>query len=211
MFLSEDDERRTRRTLEAIRENLSLRVYSDLPQGSLTQATLDLVDYTVSLSPENLNRDLLPLASGMLDPTTTIVSESHGVFGVRFSGTPSGMEYTALIEALLTFGQSPTATVPPISSWLAQIQHPVQAQIFVSPTCMRCPHVVAMAIQFARLQPLISANIIQVDQFPATGQQHQVLGVPTTWCEPGPYVFTGMPAPEYFAAYLIQASTSAAP
>ena len=65
-----------------------------------------------------------------------------------------------------------------------------------------------MAIHFVIRQPLIAVQVIQVDQFPTVGQEHHVMGVPTTWCEPGPYVFTGTVPPEYFAAYLIQASRS---
>ncbi|OLZ08888.1 hypothetical protein BFX06_05425 [Sulfobacillus thermosulfidooxidans] len=68
-----------------------------------------------------------------------------------------------------------------------------------------------MAIAFAIRQPLIRAQIIQVEELPELAQKHHVMGVPTTWCEPGPYVFTGTVSPEYFAAYLIQASMSATP
>ncbi|MCL4494572.1 MAG: thioredoxin family protein [Firmicutes bacterium] len=65
-----------------------------------------------------------------------------------------------------------------------------------------------MAINFSAKQPLITVHVIQTDQFPEIAKTHHVMGVPTTWCEPGPYVFTGTVSPQHFAAYLIQASMS---
>ena len=66
-----------------------------------------------------------------------------------------------------------------------------------------------MGIEFCMWQPLIQVKVIQTEQFIELAKTHHVTGVPTTWCEPGPYVFSGTVSPQYFAAYLIQASMSA--
>ncbi|MCY0908116.1 MAG: thioredoxin family protein [Sulfobacillus thermotolerans] len=210
MILNDADERRIGQALQGLTDALTLRVHSNQPDSTLTKATLDLVDYTVSLAPQKLNREAVPLGADMLDPTTLIVS-SHGAFGVRFIGTPSGTEYTTFIQALMTYGNPLPHQQPPWAEWLQQIAHPVTADIFVSTTCTRCPQVVDQGIHFARIQPMIAVNIIQAEQFPDISQTHQVMGVPTIWCRPGPYKLTGMTAPEYFAAYLIQASTQPGP
>jgi alkyl hydroperoxide reductase subunit AhpF len=209
MILSAAEEARIGRALNLLSCPLTIHILSNQPTNSLFLATADIVDYTVSLSPATLSRTHRASPEGELDPGIIIANQQGETFGVRFTGTPSGMEYTGFIEALMAFGQPAPTDHSALGHLLTHIANPVRSKIFVSPTCTRCPGIVAMAIRFARLQPMISADIIQVDQFPAAGQAHQVLGVPTTWCEPGPYVFTGVPAPEYFAAYLIQASTPA--
>lgn len=211
MMLNSSEEMRISHYLNQLPSPLTIHILSNNPQNSLCLATADIIDYTVSLSPDTLSRIQGPLCEAGLDPTILISNITGQTFGVRFSGTPSGMEYSAFIQALLDFGLPQTGDPYGVRHLLDHISQPVHAKIFVSPTCTRCPGIVDMATKFVKMQPYLSVNIIQVDQFPEAGKAHQVMGVPTTWCEPGPYVFTGIPVPEYFAAYLIQASSELPP
>ena len=68
---------------------------------------------------------------------------------------------------------------------------------------------VHLATRIARMQPLVSVRVIQVEDFPALSQSRNVLGVPTVWCEPGPIRFTGNAPAPYFAAQILQSSFSA--
>jgi alkyl hydroperoxide reductase subunit AhpF len=60
------------------------------------------------------------------------------------------------------------------------IDRKVHIQVFVSPTCPYCPQMVRAAHRFAILNPSITADMVEMTEFPQLVQRYDVMGVPKT-------------------------------
>lgn len=132
MILNPQQENKVIDTLSRLSHPVILRVYSNTPDDSSTLATMDLVHYTASLAPATISGQLLPIDDTSLhDPTLTIGNPQGRILGVQFVGTPSGLEYQVLIDAIVAFAQAELIPQDPL---LREIRHPVAVKIFVAPT-----------------------------------------------------------------------------
>jgi glutaredoxin-like protein len=101
--------------------------------------------------------------------------------GLRFAGLPSGYEFASLIEAIrLAGGASEPALQPATVAFLGALTAPMKLQVFVTPTCPYCPRAVVLAYRLALASPHISAEGVEVTEFPDLGDRFAVMGVPKT-------------------------------
>lgn len=56
----------------------------------------------------------------------------------------------------------------------------MKLQVFVTPTCPYCPRAVVLAYRLALASPQISAEGVEVTEFPDLGDRFAVMGVPKT-------------------------------
>jgi len=74
---------------------------------------------------------------------------------------------------------------------------PVHLKVYVTLTCPYCPTAVHLAHQLAMASPLITAEMIELAEFPHLANRDQVMGVPKTVVE-GLGMFEGaLPEPLY--------------
>ena len=59
-------------------------------------------------------------------------------------------------------------------------QQPIHLQVFVSPTCPYCPGAVILAHQMAYYSKNVTADMIELTEFPHLAQKYAVQGVPRT-------------------------------
>jgi len=101
-------------------------------------------------------------------------------YGIRFYGIPSGYEFSSLIETIIDVSKRETKLSKDIKERLAKINREVNIQVFVTPTCPYCPRMVHTAYQFALENKYITAEGIEVIEFPQLGNYYNVSGVPKT-------------------------------
>lgn len=101
-------------------------------------------------------------------------------YGIRFSGTPSGHEFTTLINDLVMVSNRHSGLSQETCEFLKGLEKPVLLQVFLTPTCPACPRAVVLAHQFALESPLVQAEAVEVLEFPELAKQHKVMGVPHT-------------------------------
>jgi len=101
-------------------------------------------------------------------------------YGVRFFGIPSGYEFASLLEALRMVGSDSVELQPATRAFLAELTAPLHLQVFVTPSCPYCPRAVALAHRLAYASPYISADAVEVTEFPELGERYHVMGVPRT-------------------------------
>lgn len=111
-------------------------------------------------------------------PAIAILGEKD--YGIRFYGIPSGYEFSTIIEDIIDVSKRGTKLSKEIKERLAKIDKEVNIQVFVTPTCPYCPRMVHTAHQFAIENDLISAEGIEVIEFPHLGNYYNVEGVPKT-------------------------------
>lgn len=111
-------------------------------------------------------------------PAIVIASEED--YGIRFYGIPSGYEFSSLIETIIDVSKKETRLSKDVKERLAKINKEVNIQVFVTPTCPYCPRMVHTAYQFALESKYITAEGIEVIEFPQLGNYYNVSGVPKT-------------------------------
>jgi glutaredoxin-like protein len=121
------------------------------------------------------------------------VAEEHGIdkipaiklvgdhdYGVRFFGMPMGYEFTVIVEDIIDVSWGTSDMDPEVMGNIMPIDGGLHIQVFVSPTCPYCPQMVRSAHKFAILNPSITADMVEMTEFPQMVQKYDVMGVPKT-------------------------------
>lgn len=128
-------------------------------------------------------------------PAIVVLGENDKDYRIRFFGIPSGYEFTSLIEAILLVGTGAVELNANTLAFLNSLETPLHLQVFVTPTCPYCPGAVMLAHQMAFVSDKVTADMIEVTEFPQLGQRYQVMGVPRTVINDGPYIEGAAPEP----------------
>jgi glutaredoxin-like protein len=104
-------------------------------------------------------------------------------YGIRLYGVPAGYEFSTLIEDILMVSQQKSALKAKTLDELKKLTQPVNIQVFVTPTCPYCPRAVVLAHQLALASDLITAAMVEANEFPHLSNKYQVYGVPRTVIE----------------------------
>lgn len=113
-------------------------------------------------------------------PAIAVLGAEGKDYGIRFYGIPSGYEFTSLLEAILMVGGQPVELSAATLTFLEQLEAPLHLQVFVTPTCPYCPRAVSLAHQLAFVSDKVTADMVEVTEFPHLGNQYNVMGVPRT-------------------------------
>ncbi len=113
-------------------------------------------------------------------PAVAVMGKDDKDYGIRFYGIPSGYEFTSLIEALIMVGTQALSLDAKTLAFLEKLDKPLHLQVFVTPTCPYCPNAVVLAHQLAFASDKVTADMVEVTEFPHLGQRYSVMGVPRT-------------------------------
>jgi glutaredoxin-like protein len=112
--------------------------------------------------------------------------------GVQFSGTPSGYEFSTLINDILAVSRRDSGLSDTTREFLKQLDRPVHLQVFVTPGCPYCPRAVLLAHQMAMENPqMIRAEGVEAMEFPELADRFNVHGVPQTVINSGAGIVVG--------------------
>ena len=99
---------------------------------------------------------------------------------IHYYGLPFGYEFETFMEDLTAVSTGNSGLSEETKAKLKTIDKPVHIQIFVTLTCPYCPIIASMAHKFAIESNLITADVIDANEFPQIGIKYNVLGVPKT-------------------------------
>ena len=125
--------------------------------------------------------------------------DSDAGSGVRFFGVPAGYEFTTLVEDILDVSRGETDLPKDIRSGLGEVKKPVHMQVFVSPTCPYCPQAVRTAHKFAMESEHVTADMVEVSEFPHLAVKYEVQGVPRTVINEETVVMGAQPEGEFLS------------
>jgi glutaredoxin-like protein len=109
-------------------------------------------------------------------PTLVLRGAARGV--VRYLGIPAGLEFGTLLEDLAAVSRGMTTLGHESRTKLATLTRPVHIQVFVTPTCPHCPKVASLAHQAAVENANVTADVIEISEFPDLAAQYHVHSVP---------------------------------
>ncbi|MDZ7373027.1 MAG: thioredoxin family protein [candidate division KSB1 bacterium] len=184
-LLSERDKKAIRERLAGLKDPVKLVHFTQELECQFCRETRMLLEELTELS------DLLTLEKynfvtdkevaqkyGIDKIPATIVMSPSKDYGIRFYGIPSGYEFASLLEDILMVSQGDSGLQPETRKALGAISRPVHIQVFVTPTCPYCPMAVRLAHQMAFESDLITADMVEVTEFPHLGHKYRVMGVP---------------------------------
>ena len=114
-------------------------------------------------------------------PMRFLLETDAGVTGSIFSGIPSGHEFNSLVLAVLWHSGTELKLDSSLQTMIERINTPMHFDIYVSLSCHNCPDVVQALNQFAVLNPLISAEMIDGGIFPELIEENDIQGVPSVY------------------------------
>lgn len=99
--------------------------------------------------------------------------------GVRFYGIPSGHEFGTLVQDIVTFGKGaqPQLSKDTIEK-LKGLTKPIKISVFVTPTCPYCPRAALTAHNMALASDLVTAEVIEANEFFDLSEEFGVSSVP---------------------------------
>ena len=109
-------------------------------------------------------------------PTLVLRGAARGV--VRYLGIPAGLEFGTLLEDLAAVSCGTTTLKQASRTKLASLTKPVHVQVFVTPTCPYCPAAAGLAHQAAVENGHVTADVVEIGEFPDLAAQYHVRGVP---------------------------------
>lgn len=114
---------------------LRLDIETSDVRGTQARATLDLVSYLESLDPSGRLHHRLTESRSLPGTRLSIVRAPDNSFPLSFWGTPSGLEFRSLLEALEVAGGSLRPDLDPVTHELLRtVAAEALVSIFVSPT-----------------------------------------------------------------------------
>jgi glutaredoxin-like protein len=99
---------------------------------------------------------------------------------LRYYGLPAGYEMSTLIAALTDLGSGESMVPAEIAAELGKLERDVHIQVFVTPSCPHCPAMARAAFQLAMASARITADVVEVQEFPDVARRYEIRGVPMT-------------------------------
>ena len=109
-------------------------------------------------------------------PSTALLGDRD--YGIRFYGVPAGYEFTSLIEDIIDVSKRDAGLPEELLNELSKVDKPVHIQILISPTWPYCARAVRTAHRFAMANEHITADMIELTEFPHIAVKHNVQTVP---------------------------------
>lgn len=111
-------------------------------------------------------------------PCVKICYEDGTETGLAFHGVPGGHEFTSFVLGVYNASGPGQPLEDSIKQEIEQIKAPVRMQIMVSLTCTMCPELVTAAQRIASENPLVSAEVYDINHFGNLKDQYKVMSVP---------------------------------
>lgn len=189
-FLDETSAAEVRHELDAaLARPVTLALFTTADACEYCDMTRELLDELVALHPRlalrayDLRADAARAAELGVDKAPAIVvlgGAEEADYGIRYYGLPAGYEFATLLQAIRIVGTGQAALQPATVAFLSELSQPLHLQVFVTPGCPYCPRAAVLAYALAHASPHITADTVEVSEFPELGARYQVMGVPRT-------------------------------
>jgi glutaredoxin-like protein len=191
-LLNEDIKKQVREVFSGLQHPVQILFFGSQENCETCKETRQLLGEVVALSPSlgltvyDLYADTEIAEQYRVDKTPAfVVAARDGTAltdtGIQYAGTPSGHEFTTLIQDIILVSSRHSGLKETTREYLKALQKPIHLQVFVTPTCPYCPRAVVLAHQMAMENPgMIRAEGVESMEFQELANQFNVSGVPQT-------------------------------
>ena len=138
----------------------------------------ELASVTDKLKVEIAATDAEQAAAGVDAPCVRICRADGSWTGLAFHGVPGGHEFTSFVLGLYNAAGPGQALDPAVLEAARGLNRDVDIKILVSLSCTMCPELVTAAQRLAVENDRISAEVFDINHFPAIKDQYNVMSVP---------------------------------
>lgn len=111
-------------------------------------------------------------------PFVEVVRSDGTPSGLAFHGVPGGHEFTSFVLGLYNVSGPGQPIADADRQAIARIARPVGLRVLVGLSCTMCPDVVVACQRIAADNPLVTADVYDVNRFPALRERYDVMSVP---------------------------------
>lgn len=140
-----------------------------------------------------------------IDKHPAIVIHGEKEFNIRYFGLPVGYEFGVIVNDIVVASTGMVKLPPYVVDLVKGINTPIHIQVFVTPTCPYCPSIAKTAHNFAVLNQNITADVIEVTEFPELSKRYGVYAVPKTVINDA-VEFEGAVSTDIFLRHVIKAA-----
>jgi len=185
-MLDEKTQQEVRNILSNMVKPVTVKLWSQEFECIYCKATHDLMNELVTLNDKlklevhDLLKDAAIARQFGIEkiPAMAIMGEKD--YSLRFYGLPAGYEFSSLLSALLMVSTGVVQLQPETKAWLDKLDKPLHLQVFVTPTCPYCPPAVMLAHKLAFYSDKVTADMVEISEFPHLAVKYGVQGVPRT-------------------------------
>jgi len=123
-------------------------------------------------------------------PCVRILKADGSGTGLAFHGVPGGHEFTSFVLGLYNAAGPGQAIDPDVKAAIASLgKHDMK--VLVSLSCTMCPELVTAAQRLAAEHPGITAEVYDINHFPALREKYNVMSVPCLVIDDGAKISFG--------------------
>ncbi|MCD8089531.1 MAG: FAD-dependent oxidoreductase [Clostridiales bacterium] len=111
-------------------------------------------------------------------PCVKVYRNDGSYTGLAFHGVPGGHEFTSFILGLYNAAGPGQSLDDKTKRAISDISEPVDMKVLVSLSCTMCPELVTAAQKTAALNPLVTAEVFDLQYFPDLQKKYNVMSVP---------------------------------
>ena len=111
-------------------------------------------------------------------PCVQVCREDGTPVGLAFHGVPGGHEFTSFVLGLYNAAGPGQPLDEDVKAVIGAINRKVDMKILVSLSCTMCPEMVVAAQRIAAENPNVTAEVYDINHFPALREQYNVMSVP---------------------------------
>ena len=142
----------------------------------------ELKAYMTALAEATDKLTVVDGAAGMVPaderPCVRVCRADGSWTGLAFHGVPGGHEFTSFVLGLYNAAGPGQPIDAAVKARVEAIDRPVEMKIMVSLSCTMCPDLVVAAQRMASLNPHVTADVYDLNHFPAMKEKYQVMSVP---------------------------------
>lgn len=111
-------------------------------------------------------------------PCVSVLRADGSETGLAFHGVPGGHEFTSFMLGLYNAAGPGQPLDDETRARIRGIDRKVGMKILISLSCTMCPELVAAAQQIASLNPLVTADVYDINHFESLKERYNVMSVP---------------------------------
>lgn len=175
--------------------------HSKEDQSEETKAIQEILEEVKGLSGGKIlleiltDKDIEAVTRDKIDkfPVFLLMDETEKISGVRFFGLPAGHEFATLLHTITYISNDYKVELSEeMQKKVRELHRPVKIQVFVTTSCPHCPPAVIVSHYFAMLNPLITSEMIEANQFDDLSGRYGVQSVPMIVINDGKRSFVGV-------------------
>ncbi len=116
--------------------------------------------------------------TGVDAPCVRICREDGSWSGLAFHGVPGGHEFTSFVLGLYNAAGPGQPLDPEVLEGIRGLNRDIDIKVLVSLSCTMCPELVTAAQRIAAENEKITAEVFDLNHFPAIKDQYNVMSVP---------------------------------